>query len=259
MNLHFDLISDLHTDEAALAWEGKPTSAMCVVAGDVARDRQQFLTTLRNLCQAYQTVLFIDGNEEHRWGLENLNQSYETLTADLAGIDNLIYLHDQVVIINSTAFVGTNAWTSFDYSPRFDINECQRGVQEHYDISESAVNGIMLSSFYDTRYLENSIKRLQTHVDVRNIVIVTHFVPRGELLEHDPDINSNYRLNTSVNSHIHRCLEYDTENKIRTWCFGHYHQPVDAVQGNVRYVCNPRGRHGTPWHHPVYNAKKISI
>lgn len=259
MDLHFDLISDLHIDDSALSLDMTPTSPICVVAGDVARDRVTLRQTLHDLGKCYHTVMFIDGNEEHRHGLENLNHSYETLATDLADIPNLIYLHDQVVIINDTAFIGTNGWTNFDFSPSFTIEESQKGVQDHYDITESAVNGIMLSSFYDTRYLENSVRRLQTHLDVKNIVIITHFVPQGTLLINDPDINSNYRINTSTNSHMARCRALDTENKITTWCFGHYHQAVDQYLHGIRYICNPRGRPGTPWCREPYFPTRITV
>jgi hypothetical protein len=51
----------------------------------------------------------------------------------------------------------------------------------------------------------------------------------------------------------------DTESKIHTWCFGHYHGDVDSWLGGVRYVNNCRGRGNTPWSKSVYYPKRIEI
>jgi len=51
----------------------------------------------------------------------------------------------------------------------------------------------------------------------------------------------------------------DTENKIHTWCFGHYHNSVDRVIDNIRYINNCRGRGDTEYKHPVYFPKRIDV
>jgi hypothetical protein len=81
MSFAFDLISDLHTETwPGFDWSGLATSPYCVVAGDVARDRSVVVDSLRHLGQCYQAVFYVDGNDEHRYYLDDLNSSY----ADLA-------------------------------------------------------------------------------------------------------------------------------------------------------------------------------
>jgi hypothetical protein len=58
MAFTFDLISDLHIDTwPQFDWTQKPTSAYCVVAGDVARDTKTVIDTLRHLGQCYQATM----------------------------------------------------------------------------------------------------------------------------------------------------------------------------------------------------------
>ena len=41
------------------------------------------------------------------------------------------------------------------------------------------------------------------------------------------------------NSHLETALLMDHNNKVKTWCFGHYEQPVDMHIDGIRYVSNP--------------------
>ena len=54
-------------------------------------------------------------------------------------------------------------------------------------------------------------------------------------------------------------LKEDIKNKIKVWCFGHYHKPVDQYLNNIRYTSNPRGRGNTPWCQSVYYPKRITV
>ena len=55
-------------------------------------------------------------------------------------------------------------------------------------------------------------------------------------------------------------LDGDTENKVKTWCFGHYHNPIDQHQNGIRYVNNCRGRveDSSVWTPPYY-PKRIVV
>ena len=68
MSFSFDLISDLHLEtwNKRFDWEGQPTSQICVVAGDISRDRALVIDALEQLSEAYNVVLYIDGNVEHK-------------------------------------------------------------------------------------------------------------------------------------------------------------------------------------------------
>ena len=261
MQVSFDLISDLHVDTwpEPFDWTGMPTSIMAVVAGDISRDRELLYKTLRHLGECYRVVIFIDGNDEHRWSLDNLGQSYQELADEIDKIENVVYLQDNVVVIDGVGFIGTNGWWTYDFDNTDSYDHSKQWFAETYKLNLHTANAIEVMAQQDVRYLTKIIKRLQTHQDIQKLVVVTHTPPSIELLEHDIELEGTHRINCSGNSHILKAFIEDTEDKIDTWCFGHYHNDVDKTIHGVRYVNNCRGRGGTKWCKTVYNPKKIKI
>tara|TARA_R110002167_G_scaffold295790_3_gene500274 strand:+ start:180 stop:974 length:795 start_codon:yes stop_codon:yes gene_type:complete len=262
MKIHFDLISDLHVDtwDEDFSWEGKATSPYAVVAGDISRVRSELHPILKEISRHYLMTMFVDGNDEHRWTLDNLGDSYKTLKQDIGDIENFIWLQDDSLVIDNVAFVGTNGWTSFDFAEDKSYLENQRWMQETYKISMFAGQQIEAMAMSDAGFLCRTVEKLQRHPDVKKIVMVSHFVPNVELVNHDIQlVKQPSRLNTTGNSFLLRCLEEDHEKKVNTWCFGHYHSDVDTVLNGVRFVNNCRGRGGTDWSKPVYYPKRIEV
>ena len=260
MTFAFDLISDLHVDTwNEFDWVGQPTAPYCVVAGDVGRDWEQVAETLEHLGKQYAGVFYIDGNDEHRYYLENLENSHQGLEQAVTGIKNVVYMHDNVVIINGVAIIATNGWWSYDFDDAIDPAQSQAWFEEYVQISTSAAAAISGVAYHDAAYIINSVNKLQKQRDVQSIVLVSHTVPAPWIIEHDIDLADTVRFNTMGNQHIQAALKEDTENKIRVWCFGHYHRPVDRDHGGVRYVSNPRGRGNTPWSQSPYYPKRIEI
>jgi predicted phosphodiesterase len=260
MQFNFDLISDLHVETwDSFDWAGQATSPYCIVAGDVARDRELLRQTLKHLGQCYQGVFYIDGNDEHRYTLDNLGDSYKFLNRTVDQIPNVIYLQDNVVIINGVAILATNGWWSYDFDPALDYDQSRMWYQDKMDITTSSAEAINNLAFNDATYMINSIRKLQTHQDVRAIVVVTHTVPAPWIVNHDIDLVDTWRFNCMGNPHMQLLLDEDMENKIHTWCFGHYHKPVDRFFSGIRYVNNCRGRSDTDWHQSVYYPKRITV
>jgi UDP-2,3-diacylglucosamine pyrophosphatase LpxH len=260
MTFVFDLISDLHVETwDQFDWTGQPTSPYCVVAGDVARDHDLVAKTLEHLSQCYAGVFYIDGNDEHRWQLENLGDSYKSLKNKIKSTNGVVYLQDNVVIINGVAILATNGWWSYDFDPAIDYDVAQEWYKEYTQSSQSAVDTITGIAYHDSTYITNSVKKLQTHQEVKSIVMVTHTLPGSWLCNHDLDIADSPRFNYMGNPHLQMCLDEDTENKIKVWAFGHYHRSVDRDFGGIRYVSNPKGRGNTPWSQPAYYPKRIEV
>jgi hypothetical protein len=262
MQITFDLISDLHletwTDD--LNWQGQATSSMCIIAGDIARDRDLVVKKLEQIASCYHMTFYIDGNDEHKYFMDNLPNSYRDLVHRLKPIKNLHYLHDNVVIINGVAILATNGWFGFDFDPAIDSDwsaHCWKsningGVEPDPEI-------VSAMSRSDTLYLKKSVHQLQRHRDVKKILIMTHTVPRSDLVNHDISLVNNWRYNVIGNSLMQGVLDYDTENKIHTWCFGHYHGSVDRILDGVHYINNCRGREDTEFKQTVYYPKRITI
>lgn len=261
MQFSFDLISDLHVETwDSFDWTDQATSPYCVVVGDVARDPVELRKTLAHLGECYQGgVFYIDGNEEHKNSMEDLGDSYRELVRNIENIKNVVYLQDHVVIVNGCALLATNGWWSYDFDNTLDFDQSQEWYKNKYNLSQSSVDQTINMAFNDTAYLINSVKKLQTHQDVRAIIMITHTVPTPELTNHDIDLVDTWRYNHLGNRHLVKALNEDSENKVKAWCFGHYHKGVDRELNGIRFVNNCRGRGDTPWCQPAYYPKKITI
>lgn len=261
MQFAFDLISDLHVEtwSEPIDFKGRATAPVAVVAGDISSNQDMTLATLENLSKSYQAVFYIDGNDEHSEHLEHLSSGYRSLVKQLNGIKNVVYLQDNVIVIDRVAILGTNGWWGFDFDLTIDAEQTMAWYQNRRGLSKSAVQSIRKMSAQDASYMINSVTRLQTHLDVKQIVMVTHTVPDPALIEHDVDLYGTPRLNCMGNRYMMQALAADTEKKIHTWCFGHYHGSVDQVRSGVRFVNNCRGRGDTAWGNWVYHPRRIVI
>lgn len=260
MTFAFDLISDLHIETwPDFDWTGQATAPYCVVAGDVARDLDLVVETLAHLGTCYAGVFYIDGNDEHRYNMLDLDKSYSDLKSATDTIPNLVFLQENVVIINGVAFLGTNGWWHYDFDLASDSEQSQAWYAKYIDIPMQSAGEVVGWAYRDATYMRNSIRKLQTHQEVKHIVVVTHTVPTSRLVDHDIELVDTHRFGCLGNQHMQLALDEDSENKIKTWCFGHYHRMVDREFDGVRYVNNCRGRGDTPWCQPAYYPRRIEI
>jgi len=260
MEFSFDLISDLHVETwDNFDWTGQATSPYCVVAGDVAKDRNRLAETLKHLGNCYQGVFYIDGNDEHRDYLDDLGQSYRDLRKYVDKFKNVVFMQDNVVVVNGVAFLACNGWYSFTLDPTIDFEQTVAWFTQRYGVTHNVASTVANLAITDAMYLRNSVQKLQKHRDVKAIVMVTHTVPGARLINHDLELENHYRFNTSGNEHLQMALADDTENKIKAWCFGHYHRSIDQTYNGIRYVNNCRGRGNTPWSQSVYYPKRIVV
>jgi predicted phosphodiesterase len=125
MTMTFDLISDLHLEtwDEPLNFSGQATSPVCVVAGDISRDHNMVKKFLKHLSECYAAVFYIDGNDEHRYTQDNLGESFRDLETEIRDIPNVVYLQNNVVIINGVAIIATNGWWSYDFDPNVDYEQ----------------------------------------------------------------------------------------------------------------------------------------
>ena len=260
MSFAFDLISDIHSETwPNFDWTGRSTSPYCVVAGDIAQDRTVVLDVLRHLGTCYQAVFYVDGNDEHRYYYDDLNASYADLARRIKKIHNVVFLQDNVVVVDGVAIVGTNGWWTYDLDPSIDAEQTSLWFQDHYKVTAQVAKTVGRMATTDAAYMVTSVKRLQTHNDVRKIVCVTHTVPNSSLIAHDIGLADSLRFNTMGNGFMMQALIADTTKKIHTWCFGHYHGSVDQIRQGVRFVNNCRGRGDTDWRQYVYHPLRIVV
>jgi len=261
MTFAFDLISDLHINTwDSFDWTGQATSPYCVVAGDVCRDRTTLVETLTHLGECYPGgVFYIDGNDEHSYYLEDLGNSYKELYNKIKNIPNVVYLQDNVVVINGVAFLATNGWWCYDFDSNLELDQTVEWYRAKNNISFDAAMSINGVAYHDAAYFINSVSKLQTHQEVKAIVLISHTLPAARLIDHDIELVDTWRFNCMGNRHLEEVLEEDTEHNIKTWCFGHYHKSVDRDFGGIRYVNNCRGRGDTDYCQSTYYPKRIEI
>ncbi len=227
MEIGFDLISDLNLDpEDSFNWEGKATSLYCVVAGNVSHDLRTVFQTLSHLSRFYQGIFYVPGLAEYKTCVD-----YNLRTKELAGLvkklPKVALLYHHVVIIDGVAVLGVNGFSA-DNPDDIDIQ-------------------LINARLEDIAYLNKSIQKLQTHLDVKRILVISACIPGkglyfGKLPQH-------------VDDHIYPdfCLQSDTEMKITHWAFGSVDTVSTTVQYNVTYINNPYSK-GVP-----YWPKRISI
>lgn len=229
MNISFDIISDLNlTADDKFIWEDKVTSLFCIIAGNLSHDIKVVQKTLTYLSTLYQGIFYIDGALEND-DLELRNEVVSELHKICKSINNTVYLHSNIIIFNGVAIVGINGWY---------------GNHHEYTLADNFAIESMRRE--DLVYLYNTIKKLQIHVDVKNIIVVSNSVPDKQLYFHEMD-----GFIDDISPSI--ALKPDTEKKVSTWVFGTYDKPVDTVIGNVNYVSNPKNENETYW------AKRITV
>jgi hypothetical protein len=260
MQFSFDLISDLHIETwGEFDWTAQATSPVCVVAGDICRDRKTLLKTLRHLGRCYRAVFYIDGNDEHMDFINHLDASYQDLATQLEQIPNVVYLQSNVIVVDGVALVGTMGWWAFDFDLSVNSADSIEWYQSKFNLLDDTVDYIRHTALTEAMYMVNTVKRLQKHPDVKKIAMITHTVPDPGLIAHDIDLAGTPAINTMGNRYMMQALAADTEKKIHTWCFGHYHGSVDQIRSGVRFVNNCRGRGDTKYCQHVYYPRRIVI
>lgn len=231
MNIGFDIISDLNLlPNENFNWEGKATSLYCLVAGNISSDLRTILQTLAHLSRFYQGVFYTIGSLEYD-GVDDLNSRTEEILAITKKIPNVAVLYHHVVIIDGVAILGANCW-----EPSADEN--------NFDI----IDQVKRARLEDIAYLRRSVEKLQKHLDVKKILLVSHATPKIELYfgEHPKELNDRQL-------YPDYCIEGDSEDKISHWVFGSYNKTVDTTIDNVNYVNNGYFKRKPYW------AKRISV
>lgn len=215
MNFAFDIISDLDLQVGEkLDWEGKPTSLFCIVAGNLSKDLGTTRNNLRRLAALYQGVFFIDGTLENP-DIKMKDHNTSEVARICNSITNVVYLHNNVVVVDGIALVGLNGWFG-----NYEVNSDDEQFQ------------LKCNRYEDVVYLERTLEKLQLHVDVKKIIVISNCVPSAKLYFGETNlVDSDSPIDV---------LHSDTENKIAYWVFGTHKKIVDTTIGNINYVNNPK-------------------
>jgi hypothetical protein len=208
-------------------------------------------------------VFYIDGNDEHKYKFHQLDESHRDLARSINRIPRVTYLQDNVVVIDGVSIIGTNGWWGYDLDEGINREDSKQLIADWYTkiMPDHPFDPEILSdlSRRDVAYLISTVQKLQTHNDVKKIAIITHTVPDANLIQHDIKLSGTLQFNQMGNRLMRLVRTNDSERKIHTWCFGHYHSHVEQIVDGIRYVNNCRGRGDTPYNQNPYYPKRIEI
>lgn len=230
MELGFDVISDLRLGpEDSFNWEGKPTSLYCLVAGNVSSDVRTIFQTLAHLSKLYQGVFYIPGTLEYQ-DVEDITVRTEHILNVCSKIHNLAALHHNVVLIDGVAILGANGWgeqpDTYSFKKQIEVDAAR---------------------LEDAAYLHKGIEKLQMHLDVKKIIIITSAVPNRELFFGQEPKFLDYTIP------LQTALISDTENKVSHWVYGTYDKDVITNIGYINYINNSYLNKNPYW------AKRINV
>jgi hypothetical protein len=228
MNFGFDLISDLNlTSTSEFDWSSKPTSLFCIIPGNISSDINVIYKTLRHLSSLYKGIFYIDGSLENV-DIHSRDQRIAELQTICGNFKNVVYLHNNVVIVDGVGLLGINGWMKSCDSITDDFQiKCYR-----YD---------------DLLYLEKTIEKIQLHPDIKKLIIVSNCIPSKELLFGENASNTHEEMYPTF------ALSKDTEHKTSYWVYGNYDKFVDKKTGYIQYVSNGK------FDKEPYYAKRIDL
>jgi hypothetical protein len=230
MKIGFDVISDLNlSPNDSFNWEGKATSLYCIIAGNISSDLRTIRQTLLHLSKFYQGIFYTLGSLEFE-GVTDIDIRTEELFKICRSVKNVAVLHHHVVIVDGIAIAGANGWYG-NTLPTDEESELVIESQRHEDLA----------------YLKGTLERLQKHLDVKKIIMVSNSVPGPDLFFGEQPEATKSQL------HLTLLLPLDTEDKITHWVFGTYKKVVDTTINGINYINNSYYKKNPYW------AKRIEV
>ena len=217
MKLGFDVISDLNLDaESDFDWDGKATSLYLIIAGNISSELRVVHQTLLHLSKFYQGIFYIPGSLEFD-SFHYVNHRYEELARLCKTMKNVAFLHKHVVIVNGVAILGVNGWygniNDTNLSPLEQLHACASNLE-------------------DVEYLSSSLERLQLHLDVKKIILVSGSVPGPDLFFGEEPFQIAEQIP------LWQCLPVDSEHKVTKWVYGNYSKNGETTIDDVTYINN---------------------
>lgn len=274
--MKIDVCSDLHVDgwlkmvdlrppPDPECWSGEPyhslyyhlnwkkikntDSTVLIIAGDIANRINQSLEVIEAAIEAYDHVIFVEGNHDHYDNQGNsIDDTMEGLRELCNGLTNVHYLApDESVTLDGITFIGGTGWYDWKCYEHLGIYESR--AKTSWELWSNDYRYINHGSLQpNIRAMEQAInmaglvRKAQDDEVTEKIVMVTHMSPKGELMEwRDRDNMWNNLTPSYVNSALQQVLDADDGKKISHWVYGHTHRrDVREIDG-VTYVNNARG------------------
>lgn len=254
----------------------KANPDVLIIGGDIASSPAEFEWALKCFADLDCRKLVVAGNHdiwiESKADILNGKDSgakYRLILPQIASESGFEFLHNDPVVIDGIGFAGCMGW--FDYSFRntkFDENttlaQYQAGRWQHpsngknflwndmqhvwwlKDLS-TKISGFSRSDLClsDDEIAKEMAQALSRQLDkleqdaVRQVVVVTHFVPNRGLLQYRDSIPHDYFNAYHGSAKIEGVIQKYA--KISHVLYGHSHVTKDATIDGVRYLSQPVG------------------
>jgi predicted phosphodiesterase len=224
------LYSDLHLEfgDFEIPSMKDEDKTVLVLAGDITvGDRhKQFVL---DACERFKHVIYVHGNHEYYKNEYNsVIKNWKTI-ADT--VDNLHFLHNEVVIIDNTRFLGGTMWTDFKKSDWFSMYYAKKNMSCFSSIKYN--NGMFRKLLpEDTVVFHNEFRDF---LNDGNTVVITHHLPIQQCVSEE---FRGSKLNPAFHANMEDILE---KYSIDYWFYGHTHTSSSISVFDTVLVNNSRG------------------
>ncbi|KAJ3682253.1 hypothetical protein LUZ60_014826 [Juncus effusus] len=251
------VVSDLHTEYSDnMQWVRKLSQSsyrndVLLVAGDVAETYRDFVLTMSELKDRFDTVFFVPGNHDLWCRREEgrFTDSLEKLTALLDACRNL-GIETSPRTVNNLGIIPLYSWYHKSFDKEMDITgfripSLQLACKDFRACkwpSYLSQDDISLAYYFD-QINENYINSTEQVLKLSDhIITFSHFVPRQELCPEKrmlfypnlPKVIGSDFLETRI-----RSIHGKSGKSKSCHVFGHTHFRWDAVIDDIRYVQAP--------------------
>ena len=237
------LLSDLHLEggDHPELYANKGEDVL-VLAGDIHTGGTRICATLSRFAEQTKDIVYVMGNHEA------YHHDYDEIVNHLTSFcrhSNIHFLNPDSVKIGDVTFIGGTLWSNF----RKDVHAsmaAKSGINDFRVIT--GMNVHRCARLYEEHIAY--IKYAYEHTE-GNKVIVSHFLPAVECIAKQyrgPDL-INYYFANDLGNWISELTD------VPYWLFGHTHDNVDLMIGDVNLVANP---YGYGWNR-YYTEKLLEI
>lgn len=238
------ITSDVHAGRVVPYFTEHPDKLIpadvLIIAGDVAtfKNKDDTLKSLREATEGiYKDIIYINGNHDYYTSEAYMIELYKT------DFDGPSVNHNKVISLSEKTKDGADRTVDFIcstlWSPIKNHNLIRNSLNDYNYIPYFSTERCTELFYENLGWLEEKVK--ESTDKGNDIVIVTHHVPRHELI-------SKIHKSSSINEAF-AVIDTEAEKRIAAlkpmlWIHGHSHTKEDKVLDGVRYIRNP---HGYTW------------
>ncbi|MBB5187105.1 Icc-related predicted phosphoesterase [Zhongshania antarctica] len=221
-------------------WHPIPENAeMIILAGDIDIG----LAGITWAATLGKPVLYVPGNHEYyTHNISTLEHEMRTLAKETR---NVVFLQNDVYIIDDTRFLGTTLWTDYNVfgQPKIAKGYAEYGLSDHRLITHGYQSPYKFFAPEDAQKVHNRSKYwLVSELSKPwsgKTVVITHHAP------HRNSIHPKFARDHLTPAFASDLTDIISNFDIELWIHGHMHDAADYSVYGTRVLCNPMGYPGT--------------